>query len=221
MTTSSSRFGASCTINGRIIKGNIKALENSHLAVNNSTVGGDIDGDRAEEVRLITNQIGGNVQIKDGETPNDGTLVAGGSDVALCGNTLATGNIQVEKMRGSIVIGRTVRIPGSCAGNVLETGNIKVEGNEIVMNLNTTGLDLEGNTLGSMDLAGSRQGGDLQVFKNTGAAPKFVRGNVVWNGVIQCYENQTPFVGGPNTGKADPWMGFPFFGPNQCSGTST
>lgn len=94
--------------------------------------------------------------------------------MALCGNTLTTGSIQVEKMTGAIVIGRT-RPPMGCALNRLETGNIQVSESTIVQHPNTTGLDLQGNILGSSGLAGNRQGGDPQVFKNAGTAPKFVQ----------------------------------------------
>lgn len=209
-----------CTINNATIKGNVKALVDSHIRINNSMVGGDVDGDRAEEVRLINTTVGGSIQAKEGETPNaQGSM----SDVAICNTTVTTGNIHVEKMAGSIVIGRT-RAPGGCLPNRLHVGNLQVFENLIVQNaLNNTGLDLQGNMVGSTDTAGNRRGGDLQVYKNKGTGVKFVQGNNVVNGVIQCYENDPPFTGGPNIGRADPWLSlFPFFvGPNQCMGTSS
>lgn len=208
---------ATCTISNATVKGNVKALQDSHLWVNMSTVGGNIDGDKAEEVRLTANTIGGNVQIKEGEAPEDGQF---GSDVVLCANTLTTGNVHVEKMNGSIVIGR-VRA-GGCLPNTISVGNIIVQEN-IIPQGRFAGLDLEGNTIGFVDQDGGRHGGNLQVFKNVGPGMKFVTANTVVNGVIQCYENSQPFVGGPNFGRApdQPPPLMPLAGPNQCFGTPT
>ena len=38
----------------------------------------------------------------------------------------------------------------------------------------------------------------MQVFKNSGAGQKIVRGNTVAQD-LQCKENTNPFIGGPNT----------------------
>jgi hypothetical protein len=59
----------------------------------------------------------------------------------------------------------------------------------------------------------------IREAQQTEGVRKRCSSNFVSNGVIQCYDNSPRFVGGPNTGKADRWMGFPFFGPNQCMGT--
>ena len=59
-------------------------------------------------------------------------------------------------------------------------------------------VEEETTTTGSLQVLRNRTAGNLQVFKNLGAAPKFVQGNLVQQ-EIQCKENALPFTGGPNT----------------------
>jgi hypothetical protein len=153
------------------------------------------------------NTVGGNIQIKDGG-PNLG--VPAWQEVLICGATLPNGNIEVANM--TIARGLILDNSYCSAPNILENGNIKVEGNRL-----TAG---EGMRIGQQFLAN----GNLHVFKNKGALPKSVMQNTVVNGDIQCYENDPPFVGGPNSGRApnQPPVAFPpLTGKNQCVGTST
>jgi hypothetical protein len=97
------------------------------------------------------------------------------------------------------------------APNFVNNGNIKVEDNFLM-----AGEPLR---IGVAQIAN----GNLHVFKNKGVIPKIVTNNNVTNGDIQCYENDPPFTGGPNTGRAPnqpPFMVPPLTGQNQCSGTS-
>lgn len=182
--------GAFCQVVNGDVRGNIKALENSILVVLSSNVRGSIDGDKAENVQLLENTISGSIQIKEGEDPNND----GAFDVFLCGNTLPQGNIQVEKMRGSILVGDPP--PGEtdtttlCRSNVVKRGNIKVEENIAIdfPGFPDTGFRVRGNTVGQ----------NLQVFKNKGPATKRVEGNAVGQ-ILQCKGNTSPFVGGPNS----------------------
>lgn len=182
--------GAACQVVNGDVRGNIKALENSILVVLSSSVRGSIDGDKAETVQLLENTVGGSIQIKEGEVPNND----GAFDVFLCGNTLPGGNIQVEKMRGSILVGDPP--PGEaftttlCRRNLVERGNVKVEENVAIdfPGFPDTGFRVRGNTVGQ----------NLQVFKNKGPATKRVEGNAVGQ-ALQCVKNRLPFVGGPNS----------------------
>jgi hypothetical protein len=87
------------------------------------------------------------------------------------------GNIQVEKMIGSVLIRRS---------SIVGEGNIKVEDNFIPPG---EFLAVDFNNVVAQN---------LQVFKNTGAGPKNVSTNTAGES-IQCFENNPPFFGGPNT----------------------
>lgn len=176
--------GATCHLTGATVKGNVKALENSRLRMDGGSVGGDIDGDKAERVTVVGVTVGGSIQIKEGEAPNDDGLL----DVGLCGNTISRGNIQVEKMRGSIAVGFSNA--GGCDPNRVLRGSVKIEENETFAHplFPGTGLEVQNNSI--------RQ--NLQVFKNSGPSNKTVSGNTVRQ-IIQCKENSAPFTGGPNT----------------------
>jgi hypothetical protein len=176
--------GMTCRIRNATVKGNVTALENSILSMEDMTIGGNVVGDKAETVQVESGftgtKIGGSIQIKEGEVPNNSSF-----DVFLCGITLTDGNIQVEKMTGSILIGC------QSGPNIVSKGNIKVEENVIVP-FAGEGLRIGFNTVGQ----------NLQVFKNRNApgvmAPKTVQNNTAGES-IQCKENDLPFLGTPNT----------------------
>jgi hypothetical protein len=66
---------------------------------------------------------------------------------------------------------------------VIANGNVKIEQNLII---------------GFMLVVGNEIAGNLQAFGNRGPGDKTVQGNVVGESV-QCFENDEPFVGAPNT----------------------
>jgi hypothetical protein len=176
-----------CTMADVTVLGSVKVLPDARLQFLGGVVHGNVEGDKAEMVHMVGVMVGGHVQIKEGEAPNDL-----GFDVFLCGNTLTQGNIQVEKMAGSIIVGdplpEAVGVP--CAPNQLQKGNIKVEDNLVVTSpsVETVGLVIRGNQVAQ----------NIQVFKNRGAGPKFVQLNTAGE-AVQCKENDEPFVGTPNT----------------------
>ena len=172
--------GASCTILNAQIKGNVKALPGSTLIMSGgTTVGGNIDSDKAESTQIFGagNVVRGNIQVKEG-----GNGVQG---VSVCGVRLPDGNIEIEKMFGGIFVGGS-----GCAafggGNILRNGDIKVEENFVTA---TFGLTI-----------GQNRVDQLQVFKNKGPGAKTVVGNTVRQN-LQCKKNQAPFVGTPNTAR--------------------
>ena len=204
--------GGVCTMQFVTIRGSVKALENSRLNISDSTIHGNIQGEKSDSVELVNNEIRGSVQIKEGG-PADGLRF----EAAVCGNLFPLGpvgsahvreNIQIEKMtstRGIIVGGSGVTVggvvPRLCRGNEIRKGNIEVKENHVTASV---GVSVRENLIGTMG-----DGGNLQVFKNTGTGQKDVNFNTVSKGTIQCYDNQLPFNGTLNTGKKDP-------PPNQC-----
>jgi hypothetical protein len=175
--------GASCTIFSATITGSIKALPDSALDVRTSEIAGNVHGDKAEDFFVVTNTIGGNVEVKEGEASSASldVLVRGntfrkGPLVTLNPGPFTWGNIKVEKMRGDIFVDQNMGVQ-----------NIQLQENLVVLAANEE-LRLQGNSVA----------GNAQVFKNKGTGDKFVTGNTV-GGNLQCTENDPPFVGGPNT----------------------
>lgn len=142
--------GATCTLQGSTVKGNVLAREGSRLYVSDTRVAGNIDGVEASVVQVQGGSLDGSIQIADGSSAGElGAAVYGGT-------VLTQGNIQIIKMNtGSIRI----------ADVRLEKGNIKVEENST-----DSGLDVVGNSVAQ----------NIQVFKNRGSGPKAVRDNRVF-----------------------------------------
>ena len=229
--------GAFCLIQGpgTVIKGNVTAFPRSSLLIQGGVevhgnvigladslvrlhaglpieniVRGNVLGDKVDglELQFVGNVVHGDIHVTGrGVVP----LTEADIGVHVCGARLLNGSIEVEKM----TISRFIRLDnGYCsAPNFLDKGGIKVVENHVPPGV-------EGLWIGQAQIAS----GNLQVFKNTGGGPKTVVGNNVATGEIQCYENDPPFVGGPNMGKAP--KSVPVFmmplttAPNQCSGTS-
>jgi hypothetical protein len=168
--------GAFCDISNAQIRGNIKALRNSTLfASGGNTVGGNVEGDKADDVEIFTgfgllpNVIHGN-----------GVIVEDSLVTIVCGALLPSGDITVVKNRGTLlVIGRA-----NCAGggNTVERGNIKVE-DSVISNF--------------FEVSDNRVGQNLQVYKNT-STTMTVTDNTAGESV-QCFDNDGALIGGPNT----------------------
>lgn len=200
--------GQECFLTHVIVHGNVKALADAQLNIHDSTVYGNIEGDRADAVNVNISIVHGNITATEGGPAVRPTLLncsfvfpgpANPCEFHVQGSTLVNGNIHVEKMTGSVF----------ATSNDVQKGNVQFVGNIIPANEN---LFIWSNF--------PRIAGDLQVFKNTGPGGKFVFTNPVL-GVIQCYENEPPFVGGPNFGRAPDQPPPLMSGKNQCFGTST
>jgi hypothetical protein len=181
--------GAQCRLVNSTVHGNVLALPDSHIAISNSRIAGNVQGDKADLVQVVNgSNVGGSVWAKEGGPAPVSTVTfficSGGGpftpcEVAILGSTIG-GNVQVEKMTGDVAIGDAVFL-----GLMVNTGNIKAEENLI--------------PAGSLfQIRNNRVAGNLQVFKNTGGGTKSVQANVVAED-LQCFENTAPFVGGPNT----------------------
>lgn len=193
--------GGVCVIDNATIKGNVKALEDLRLYISDSSVGGNIEGDKANVVQTLRVTVKyGNIQIKEGGPNSDHY------EAAVCQTTLSNGNIQIEKMDvgvGLIVGNPDVNIGfdtpgGDCPGNVLKKGNIKVEENIIAIGPYgfASGLRIRNNTVGGPPTI-KGPGGNLQVFKNSGDGDKDVLENTIRQN-LQCKENQLPFTSADN-----------------------
>jgi hypothetical protein len=141
--------GATCTLRGVTVTGNVVALKNARLFVEDSRVDGNIQGENAAVVHVRGGRLGGSLQIHEGSSPGElGVSITGGT-------VLKQGNIQVTKMRtGDIVI----------ADAVLEKGNLQVEENVVTNRL---------------EAVRNRVAQNLEVRKHGGGAPKVVRDNTV------------------------------------------
>jgi hypothetical protein len=188
--------GAACAVVLAMVRGNIKALQGASLFVSLSQVGGSVYALQGAQLIVSNSHVGGSIY---GDKPSavqvgGGTIVNGNIDIVeagpsvlheagICGVTLPTGNIKITKTKGSVVVGGT-----ACAAGVVNNllkGNLQVE--ETVSTLASDVLQVQ-----------SLVAQNLQVYKNTGPASKTVMGNTVGES-IQCFENDLPFVGGPNT----------------------
>jgi hypothetical protein len=173
--------GASCTLAGATVAGTVKAQQDARLFASDNLVEGNIVGDKAEVMDLRRNTVGGSIDVKEGETDDPGV-----DDVQIFGNQLpGNGDIKVEKMTGEIEVG-VLRDPS--LGNVVAVGNIFVQENRPVPQEGFFGLEVSSNTVG----------GNLQVFKTMGPAPKAVNNNRVAEN-LQCKENDEPFASAGNT----------------------
>lgn len=141
--------GATCTITGAVVKGNILAKDRARLYVHETTTGGNIDGVEAAIVHVRGGSLEGSIQAQDGRsTGTVGVRVYGGT-------VLSQGNITIKKMNtGSI----------SITDAILRKGNIQVQENTV-----GTRLEILRNTVAQ----------NLEVFVNTGAGAKVVTGNRV------------------------------------------
>jgi hypothetical protein len=181
--------GATCSLLGATVRGNVKALANSRLVIDNSTVHGDVDGDGADSVQVNNSTVDGNVTITGGgpaalPVPPGGLPCTVTTNVceAAVGNTTVGGNVHILRMVGSVRVG-SILMPAF--GALFEFGNVQVEDNFI-----PAGDDLV--------IAFNTIPHNLQVYKNTGPGSKTVSNNTA--DTIQCFDNGPPFVGGPNAG---------------------
>lgn len=176
--------GATCTVASSTVRGNVKALENARIDIFASTIQGNVEGDKADVVVVRNSTVREDISIKEGgpaAPPAVGLLCAAGGPLTPCEavvtrTTVQEGNIQIEKMVGSVAIESTT----------VTEGDVKLEENTIPPN---EFLFITNNPLIA---------GNLQVFKNTGVGFKIVTRNTV-RGNLQCLENTPPFTGGPNT----------------------
>jgi hypothetical protein len=160
---------------GSQIAGDVKSRKSTTVFLHDgTTVGGSVESDRTFQVFLFDSAVGEDVQVED----TSGT-------VNVCG-VQVTDDIQVEDSGRDILVGDTL---GGCGGNTVG------DDIEILHNRVDVELIVRGNTVTD----------DLKVFNNKSIngsnAPKSVDSNTGGDS-LECYGNDDPFTGSPNTGFA-------------------
>jgi hypothetical protein len=181
-----------CILTASTVTGNVKVQRNAYFEAATTSVGGNVEGSRAQTVFLhdlsivdgsVTTQRTIQVFLFDSFV-NGGVNVEGTTEVVdVCGMTV-NGNLTVKKSGQDILLGDP--LTEDCAGNTLRS-NVQVEENDVNVE-----LVIRGNSVG----------GNLQVFKNRGPADKFVDDNTGSGGALQCKENQPRFFSANNNGFA-------------------
>jgi hypothetical protein len=151
-----------------------------------STVNGNVLAREGSRLYVSDTRVAGNidgvearvVQVKGGWLGGSIQIADGSSagelGAAVYGGTVLTqGNIQIIKMNTGGIRIADVR---------LRKGNIKVEENSIGS---------------SLEVARNSVAQNIQVNRNRGGGRKTVHGNRVYQ-IVQCKENTSAFVGGPN-----------------------
>ena len=171
---------SSCNLFSSFVTGNVTVRRGASLLSQSNAIAGNMEGEEPRWLGSQGDRIGGNVDITGATGP--GFLFQNLSvNVFICGSTLTSGNIAVEKSRGgTVAIGSATPF---CVGNDV-AGDIVVQENVIPP---TEVMPVDRNLVG----------GNVQVFKNRGMGAKSVLANEVRENV-QCKENDEPFAGGPN-----------------------
>jgi hypothetical protein len=187
--------GADCVLTGADVRGNVLILSEGSLRAvasgpTTTRIAGNVQGDDVEFALLqFQTRVGGDLQIK-GSNPGTTT----GHDIG----TVIGGDTQLEANDGDLFVD-AASIRGELEV-IKNTGRLEIEFNTV-----GGGIKIEDNTVPTTGLSvlGNRTPGNLGVFKNAGPGAKQVVNNTVGQN-LQCYDNELPFVGGPNVaGKAE------------------
>jgi len=168
--------GAFFEASGSQIAGDVKSRKSTTVFLHDgTTVGGSVESDHDFQVFVFDSAVGEDVQVEDAT-----------GQVNVCGNTV-TDDVQVEDSGRDILVGDPLTT--GCAGNTVGD-DIEVIGNKVDVE-----LIVRGNTVTD----------DLKAFNNKSIngsnAPKAVDSNTGGDR-LECFGNNDPFTGGPNTGFA-------------------
>lgn len=176
------------------VGGNVAADGGETLVVlSENHIGGSIDAERVNQVQVTG--FGDLIEVGQGIRSQGGTRFT-----TICDVTVLQGNVHVLKVNGNVFVGGGGGSGAACPTGVdVRNGNLIVEDNVIPPSFSMTVGGLapgQSNTVS----------GNLQVFNNRGVATKRVQFNTVssnplipGSGNLQCFKNDAPFVGGPNT----------------------
>ena len=168
---------------GTSIGGDIKGKEAGTIYTHNgSTIDGSVKSNGALQLFLFDGSVGGGVQA--------GSSVSNGGHVQVCGMDIGK-KVQIKKGGTDILVGDALN---GCGGNSIG-GDL-----QITDNFTDVELDVQDNTIG----------GKLTVSKNQGPSDKIVVNNAGGKS-LQCFDNDAPFVGSPNSGFASVKVG------SQCT----
>jgi hypothetical protein len=178
-----------CTLDNVRVKGDVKVLTDGYLQVtgssvsgdvagrkaqtifveDNSTIAGDIDAYRTDQVFLFGSRVGGFVEVN-----------RASDKVNICGMALQYG-AEIQNSRRDILVGDPLAI--DCPGNFVLRGDLRVEDN-----FTDVELIVGGNSI---------LRGDLVVRYNDGSSDKAVRGNLGGYRLV-CRGNDDPFASSGN-----------------------
>lgn len=173
----------------------VEVKRDAFLQMSNSRAGDDVEGENALTVLVDTGSTVGDdiethrtfqVFVFDSTVVEDIEVDRTTDQVFLCGNTVQTGDIEVERSGRDILVG----FPGAdCAGNTVLRDDIEMENN-----FTDVEFVISGNTVAD----------DLEVFNNRGPddptfdVPKIVENNTGGED-LECEGNEGPVVASGNT----------------------
>ncbi len=174
---------ATCTLNGTVIKGNLRVLAGARLFASGARVEGDVQAFDSFVVDLRQGtSVGGNVQ---GEGGTRSIVVRGGTQV--------TGSVQLKAGFAPTAVDALLIQQAVVGGDVQAeqtNGRLRVLSSQI-----GGALQWVENRRGPYAILSSQIGGDLQFFKNLGTGA--VMGSIVGNrvgGNLQSKENSPRIV---------------------------
>ena len=167
--------GATCTLDGTRVKGNLKVLSGGALVATGARLRNDLQAKEARYLQILNTRIAGNVQL---DATSDVPPSAAANQV--CGSKIG-GDLQLVENRAPFEI-------GCDSGNQVK-GNLQISQSEIAD--------------GTIVVTNNRIRGDLQYQANTTSAGADLSNNRVRQN-LQCTDNEPPPMGAGNTaGDAD------------------
>jgi hypothetical protein len=190
---------AACSLIGTTVENNVNVRHFAYFEASGTTVGHDVNGDRATTVYVHDGSVvGHNLQATHGTQQLlafDSTVVNGliradsvpkaYGTVDICGMTVQNGNIQVTNSGSDILVGDPLTT--DCAGNAVQSGDVKIQHNQTDVE-----LIIRGNTIQH----------DMIVTDNKGPSDKAVEANTGGHR-LDCHGNQLPFTASANSGWAE------------------
>jgi hypothetical protein len=196
--------GAFCTLTNSHVLGDVQVFAGARLEVRETTVGGSVHGTRVQWVQMLDNtRVDGSVVINEAVDPGASIVMLGGSVGASFKVAQSRAGVFFASEAGGDVwitgsSGSDINVSGTVRGHVLVADNTAAFINPSGA-IVSGGLVVRDNVAGDvLQVAANEVTGDIAVMRNRGPAQKEVSGNVI-NGNLECFDNDPPFVGGPNT----------------------
>jgi hypothetical protein len=173
--------GSVCTLFNAQIAGNVFAYEASTLAADATEIVGNTTVRGATSASFLQSFVGGNFKSFDtGHTSIDLFSNVGGDTEVIEGGGFS---LTISEIDGNLKVERT--------SGLIEVGDTLIRGEAQFFDNGALG------PAASLDVVDNAVLGNLQVYRTRGLLPKVVAENRVGQN-IQCFENDQPFVGGPN-----------------------
>jgi hypothetical protein len=173
--------GSACTLFNAQIAGNVFAFEGSTLSAESSEIAGNTTVRGATSASLLVTFVGGDVTTVDtGHTSVDLFSTVGGNLEVVEGGGFS---LSISEVIGNLRVERT--------SGLIEVGETLIRGEAQFFDNGAAG------PAASLDVVDNIVLGNLQVYRTRGLLPKVVADNRVGQNV-QCFDNDPPFVGGPN-----------------------